>query len=518
MENRFNRLATKQRFSEISIKNSYLTETLPDDAPSGADPVINIKQMITGRVNFKIIYNLVKKFTLNKCRTHTSTTARGYTMFLYDSTVKGVISITPNASQPLYTNCINGINNATNQTLLNSCVTASSTGLPVLTSQYGHGVTYGYEYDGTLYYFIPAYSTTSTSAYIGLGVLSTCWNHPTSNVNPKWIVGRRLSINKSYNYIIEIKPNGYNYGYTYTYYRYTNTGSYSTASTQTMNENTFDVYNDTTHNPNGKATVNTYSVNNRLSGNFYDILNGFKHYGCDVDNRLCAGFYCQQRDSSGTGNETGFYNLHVAPLQSFGTSNQSLNSYTGSNRLFDLYRNVTFVDLSRFTQNIGTLSNFSLMIYAGDVVYNSGSTNPTVKITESILDLNSKFGTTTTGLNRANTFNNYIKLTARPDVSSGGRNLYVILAPSTTIPVYCNYMKNYTTNIWGTGAAAIPSEMGLTLLTNLTSSYYCIIETWTESAVNGIVPVYAKVYKYNTSSGICQSCSNTIKVAQEPIA
>jgi hypothetical protein len=50
--------------------------------------------------------------------------------------------------------------------------------------------------------------------------------------------------------------------------------------------------------------------------------------------------------------------------------------------------------------------------------------------------------------------------------------------------------------------------------TNLETSNCYIIETWTESAVNGIIPVYAKVYTYNASSGICQSCGYTIKVAQ----
>ena len=117
---------------------------------------------------------------------------------------------------------------------------------PVLTPLFCEGseLTKRWEVGDTIYYFIPSTTTTSSTAWIGLGVKSNCWSQ--DNLD-RWIIGKRISINKSYNYIfkavktgsqgVSVAPN-----YQWYYYRYSNNGSYVSTTQVEMNNYTFDLY------------------------------------------------------------------------------------------------------------------------------------------------------------------------------------------------------------------------------------------------------------------------------------
>lgn len=524
MENKFNKTASKSDFNILGISNSYLNETLPSDAPTGSIPVFNIKQMIDGYVNFKVIYNLVKnKVTLNSCLLHTLNTNKyGVALFTYNGTARGVmIKTTLNDYQanPNY-NCINGTTN-----ILSNSISAGSTGIPVITTQCGVSTPqndYARYIDndkGPIYYFIPASTTTGSTGYIGLGVLSNCWTHTTNSTDTaakRWIIGRRYSINKAYNYIIEITPSQpLDYKYKYKIYTYNNEGGLISNGQLVSMNSTREDYTiiDGGYSSDMSSRVNNLSVNNRLSGNFFDIINGFKGYtggnnACNVEGRACVAFYCQQKTDYGTGSTNGYYNFHIAPLKNSSSSgtDSTLDAYEDENRPFGLYRNITFVDLSRFSIIGATLQNNFLIVYPGEVTLNSyinGYSN--VKLNnEDIYRLDDKITNNNTALN---SFNNLIDVTVSPLVSNGGRNLYIILTPpESNIKVYCNHMTNYTSNIWNMKASAIPSNYSLRQIGTLSSSNYYIIETWWEAGNS-----YAKMYTYSGISGNCSSVSATIK-------
>jgi hypothetical protein len=522
MENKFNKTLSKSDFSLLGISNSYLNETLPSDAPTGTIPIFSIKQMIDGYVNFKVIYNLVKnKVTLNKCLLHTLNINKyGVALFTYNGTTKGVMiktTLNGNFAYPNY-NCIDGTTN-----ILSNSILASSTGIPVITTQCGVSnpqndyARYQSNDDGPIYYFIPASTTTGSNSYIGLGVLSNCWTHtanPTDTPANRWIIGRRYSINKAYNYIIEITPDqSLDYKYKYKIYTYNTAGGLMGNPASVSMNSTREDYTIIDGGYQTGYRVNATSVNNRLSGNFFDIINGFKGYNgsnnaCNVDGRACVAFYCQQKYSYGTGSTNGYYNFHIAPLKNSSSSgiNSTLDAYEYENRPFGLYRNITFVDLSRFSIIGATLRNNSLIVYPGEVTLNSyvnGYSNVKLNNTD-IYRLDDKITNNNTTLN---SFNNLIKVTKSPLLSNGGRNLYIMLTPpESSIKVYCNHMNNYTTGEWTLGAATMPDNRGLKLIGTLTSSYYYIIETWCDTS-----NTYAKMYTYNGTSGNCTDVGATMK-------
>lgn len=522
MENKFNKTISKSDFNILGVSNSNLNETLPIDAPTGSIPVFNIKQMIDGYVNFKVIYNLVKnKVTLNTCLLHTLNINKfGAALFTYNGTAKGVMIKTTsngNFANPNY-NCINGTTN-----ILSNSISASSTGIPVITTQCGVSnpqndyARYQDNDKGPIYYFIPASTTTSSTGYIGLGVLSDCWTHTTnSTYTPakKWIIGRRYSINKAFNYIIEITPDqSLDYKYKYKIYTYNTAGGLMGIGQSVPMNSTREDYTIIDGGYQTGHQVNTTSVNNRLSGNFFDIINGFKGYNgsnnaCNVDSRACVAFYCQQRTSYGTGSTNGYYNFHIAPLKNSSSSgiNSTLDAYEYENRPFGLYRNITFVDLSRFSIVGATLQNNFLIVYPGEVTLNSClNAYSNVKLNNTdIYRLDDKITNDNTVLN---SFNNLIKVTVSPLTSTGGRNLYIIISPpESNIKVYCNHMIDYTYNSWNMRAAAIPSNYSLRQIGTLTSSNYYIIETWCDTG-----NTYAKMYTYSGTSGNCTAVSATMK-------
>jgi hypothetical protein len=520
MNNKFNKIASKTDLTESGMIISTLIENPPSDAPSESAPIFNIKQMIDARVNFNVIYNLLKnKKTLNTCLLHTSNSnSNGYPLFTYNGAVKGVMIKTTSSginAQPTY-DCINGTTN-----ILSNATSSSSSGLPIITTQCGSTAVptneFGHsEEDEPLYYFIPASTTSSSTGYIGLGVLSNCWTNISTGIK-KWIVGRRLSINKSYNYIIEVTPNQeLDYNYTYKIYSYSNAGAFNGVGGQPTSVTMNSLREDYTKIDGGDSIainrVNSYSVNNRLSGNFFDIINGFKCYNgvnnaCNVESRACVGFYCQQRSGNGTGPISYYHNFHIAPLKNSSASgtNSTLDAYSGTNRPFGLYRNITFVDLTRFSMLGATLQNSSLIVYPGEVTLNSyvnGYSNVKLNNTN-IYRLDDKI----TNINTLNSFNNLIDVTVSPLNSIGGRNLYIILSPQeSNIKVYCNCMTNYSNNIWNMGASSLPANHSLRQIGTLSSSNYYIIETWWDAGNS-----YVKMYTYNGTTGNCTAVSATMK-------
>ena len=474
MENRFNRLATKQRFAELGISNSYLTETLPSNAPSGSDPVINIKQMIDGRVNFKVIYNIIKNTgKYDESTVQTSVIASKIRTFSYNDTIAAT---TGGKNSP--SNCTLSRGNNILSDAITSAEANSSTKLPLITTiseftagGFGDNIMYTYSVRDKKYYFIPSNSNTHTRKYVGLGVLSDCWYHnPTVSINDiknNFIVARRIAVYDDYNYIIEVNKD-VSSTKIYTYY---NNGSYYTSSTISMNKYT----NDTAF-PELGSNITTNSVNNRLCGNFYDILNGLNHYGAKgifgssvTTIQNAVRLWCT--------NNSGYNSLHIAPRNTYNVQ--------GSYRAFDKYCNITYFDLNTFTRS---LDFASIILYPGTA--QTWSTSSWVNISSSATNVNSNI----------EIMPRYSDLDPVSSPDTGGRILYIIPAcPSlpSNVKIYCNYTTlgdSGAARSWVINTKSTEFDVFGLKSFSLSSLYHYIFEIWRDNTT-----IYWKQYRYYAS-------------------
>lgn len=500
-----------------TLTYSALVTDFAMGGPDEGDGIINLGAMIDGGTNFKLMYNILERLGVNDTAAVSSISYDaeiGDPMFAYNNLASYRLVINSNSTVLDHNMAIDSTN------LLRSAPTANNNSLtptPVLTPLFckGSELIKRWEIEDAIYYFIPSTTTTSSTVWIGLGVKSNCWSQ--DNLD-RWIIGRRVSINKSYNYIFKaVKKESQNIisapNYVWTYYRYSNSGSYVSTTTVEMNNYTFDGFYNGVSGTGFAVTKD--SVYNRLSGNFYDILRGLKTYDWDVNNanRHCTCFSCPCRNNGGTGTTSGATNLHAAPhLYLNGTSTSGW--WQGTNRPFNLYRHIVNLDMSKIYTTLGLTMN-NLILYPGVIESSSPGTSTAYLTSGAILDLNKNMGTTSSAIATINLYNRYISKQLPPLSQSGGRIMYII--PSYTLSfgmnVYINTPKS-TTPYWNCPSGGIPTSF-ISTLGNLSAGNSYIIECWTdeigESNIGGVPKkTYAKMYSYSTLTGVCNNVSKTI--------
>lgn len=497
-------------------KTLTYSDLVTDFAMGGSDEgdgIINLGAMIEGKTNFKLMYNTLLRLGVNGTLSSFNTydAEIGDPMFGYNNLA--AYRLVKNSSVILDHNMVIDSTN-----LLSSAPTANNNSLaptPVLTPLFCEGLelTKRWEVGDAIYYFIPSTTTTSSTAWIGLGVKSNCWSQ--DNLD-RWIIGKRVQINKMYNYIFKaVKKESQSIvsapNYVWTCYRYYNSGFYMSKTTVLMDNYTFDGYKNADLISGFAVTKD--SVYNRLSGNFYDILRGLKTYNWDVNNanRHCTCFSCPCRNNNGTGTTSGATNLHAAPHRYLkGTSTSGW--WEGANRPFGLYRHIVNLDMSNIYNTLGLTMN-NLILYPGVIESSSAGSSTAYLTSGAILDLNKNMGTLSSAIATINLYNRYISKQFPPTSTAGGRIMYII--PSYTLSfgmsVYINTPKS-TSPYWNCPSGGIPTSF-ISTLGNLSPGNSYIIECWTDELdLNSGVPAktYAKMYSYSTLTGECNNVSNTI--------
>jgi hypothetical protein len=476
--------------------------------PDEGDGIINLGAMIAGGTNFKLMYNILERLRVNVTSAVSSISYDaeiGDPMFAYNNLASYRLVINSRATVLDYNMAIDSTN------LLRSAPTANNnsiTPIPVLTPLFCEGseLIKRWEIEDAIYYFIPSAGTTSSFVWIGLGVKSNCWSQ--DNLD-RWIIGKRVQINRMYNYIFKVVRKESQSGninlnaanYIWSYYEYYNTGSYKSKTDIVMNNYTNDGY----FVPG--STVNTNSVYNRLSGNYYDILRGFKTYNLDVNNanRHCTCLYSPTRGTNGTSTtiSSAITNLHAAPHRYLKGS--TVNAFwEGMNRRFGVYRHIVNINLTNVDKELALSAIPNLILYPG-IIYATQieGLNLTSGYTH---DLNTKLGGNT-NITKINQFNSNITKVSPITQSDGGRIMYIIpYTLSAPMSVYVNAPKS-TTPYWNCPIAGRPDAF-LSKLGELSSGNTYIIECWTEELAPN--ESYAKMYTYSTLTGECRGVSNTI--------
>lgn len=474
----------------------------------GENGIINLGEMIEGGTNFKVIYNTLLRIGVDQSNTIMPESIDIEDPFFTHGQKAQMIMVNNQSGEGGYLkyNMVKGT--ISGSSILSKCPTGISSGAtPVLTHLFcDNGVTTSqYETDEDIYYFIPSI-TTMSSAWIAVGVKSTCWSHDDMNKD-RWIIGKRMWIPRNYNYIFKVsKSTGgiLSAGYNWIKYTYDNGGAKISRSRIIMDGRTFDGYSTSILDTTSSVTIN--SAHNRLSGNFFDIINSLNSYGWGVNssNRKCACFHCQCRGITGTSSviTSKYGNLHVTPHAYTGTS--SVGYWNSTNRPFGLYRHIAYVDLNE-VYDITTLNFESMILYPGMIEAKSPGNSAAYLTQGAILDLNTKIGTSQSAITTINRYNQYIKLTEIPSSTKGGRIMYII--PHFNIPinplVYIN-TPSTTLPYWNCSASATPIDH-ISSLGTLNSGYAYIIECWNASSST----TYAKMYKYD-ADGQCVDVSNTI--------
>lgn len=455
MDNRFNKIATKQNFTELGISSdTYLSETIPNSDISNAEPAINIKQMIDGRVNFNIIYNIVKNKKSNGVGFQNGSASN--VAFQYDYNITSIMYhgslVFINDGRPSNISC--GGSSSMNS------ITGTRSAPTLITNHCGSSMASPNIIDSTTYYFIPA-SSTSGTAYINHGISSTCWNYPLDDDTPKYILtGTNLALTKTYNYIIEYNPSMTEPSY---YYTYTSNGAYSIKGTFCS------------------ALMKSASDKDRLRSLFDIIQYGFTEYSSEFWGKTitkspeCIMLY---RSNGST------YNVHLSPKK----------ADKMTTRGFGKYSHIAYYDLSKLYSSYSIPINSTIVLYPGECIF--------TMVTSNIEQLN---------LSSTNK-DNYNRTIISPrindyDDNNPGRILYLLGSPSTTLKLSVNapsrYDSGFDTNGWLLKTGQDVASAGLTL-TTLYSSYCYAVEVWIEGTTT-----FYTVYQYTKLTGNFSSVTST---------
>lgn len=491
-----------------TITHSDLAEFPMGGTNDGENGIVNLGEMIDGGINFKVIYNALLRIGVDQSNTIMPESIDTEDPFFTHGQKAQMIMVNNQSGESgnLKYNMAKGT--ISGSSILSKCPIGISSGAtPVLTHLFcDNGVTTSqYETEEDIYYFIPSI-TTSTPAWIAVGVKSTCWSHDDMSKD-RWIIGKRMLIARNYNYIFKVSKSTIgklSAGYIWIKYTYDNGGANTGKTIITMDGNTLDDYASTLLDKTSSVTIN--SAHNRLSGNFFDIINSLNSYdwGVNNSNRKCTCFHCPCRGNTGTSSViTSIHgNLHVTPHAYTGTS--SVGYWNGTNRPFGLYRHITYVDLNGVYSNT-TLNFESMILYPGMIEAKSPGNSAAYLTQGAILDLNTKIGTTQSAITTINQYNQFIKLTEIPSSNKGGRIMYII--PHFNIPmdpvVYIN-TPSTTLPYWNCSASA-PAIDRISSLGTLSSGNAYIIECWNASSSK----TYAKMYTYD-ADGQCIAVSDTI--------
>lgn len=366
-----------------------------------------------------------------------------------------------------------------------------------------------WESDDDIYYFIPSILST-LAGWIGLGVKSACWSHDNQNIS-RWIIGRRLQISRQYNYIFKVRKvdDSTLPSHTWTQYTYNNAGNRTSVKEIEMDGCSVDIY-DYLQGSTELDDITINSVNNRLSGNFNDIINGFSYWRGESiigEDRYSSVFLCNTRGSSGTNSVIDSRVIaHAVPHNQLGVG----SCIDGSNKLFQLYQYISYLDLNRVYSESSRESISYLMLYPGFVTVKppSGINMPQL-LQGSVIDLD----LISMSVSSRNNYNGYYVSYA--GVNNYGCVMYVIptIESYNNINVYCNFANisgsSITTN-WGVRTAQnVVQKTELDMPSYiLESGYSYIIECWSLGSGSSKM----KVYKYN-GLGVCESISDTFKYA-----
>lgn len=501
-----------------TLTYSDLTTDFSMGGPDEGDGIISLGAMIDGGTNFKVMYNALKRLDVNvftSCSTYDAEI--GDPMFSYDDTVRYILAGN-SRENVLDHNIING-SQGIGSILTAAPLSNSARGTtPVLTPLFCYKLyhTKRWESEDAIYYFIPS-TNSNSGAWIGLGVKSNCWSHDDSS-KKRWIIGKRIQLNRSSNYIFKVDKNAgvLKPGYSWSYYAYNSAGTKISGPTVVpMNGFVYDDYM-ALNVPGGDQLIATMpvtsdSVHNRLSGNFFDILKGLNDWGWGVteSNRRCTCFYCPIRGTNGTYNSgiTSMNgNLHAAPHKYLGNTTQ-LAWWSGANRPFGKYRHIAYLDLN-YVQRTLSQDFQSLILYPGVIVNKNAGSSSAYLRPGAILDLHSTLGSSSSAVTTINNYNQYIMGQQAPSSSDGGKIMYIIphfdLSVITT--VYISTPNNISTNTtsWSSPAGGDQSKF-LSSLGVLLTGHAHIIECWVARSS----ATYAKMYTYD-EDGQCIEVSDTI--------
>lgn len=489
--------------------------------PDEGDGIINLDAMIKGGTNFKLMYNAITRIGVNRTTSTvsdtTNTTTVGDPLFCYGGTVD-MYMINQSQDEILEHNVIQGTKSG--QSISSSILTANGAStartLPVLTPLFCNDeiTTCRWESDDDIYYFIPSSATAATAiGWIGLGVKSTCWSHDNPNIS-RWIIGKRLHISRAYNYIFKVRKvdDSTLPSHTWTQYTYNNGGNQTSTKKIEMDGHSVDIYDYLQGSPEiDDITIN--SVNNRLSGNFYDIVNAFSYWGKSIigEEQYSSVFLCNTRGPSGTSPTIDNKIIaHAVPHYQLGSG----TTIDGTKKIFQLYQYISYLDLNWVYYESGRDLISYLVLYPGFAKLSvsggsSSSLGPQLQ-RGSVIDLD----VSSISISARNNYNNNFVTYA--GVNNYGCVMYVIPpfdSYHNNLNVYCNFATtsgSTTNNNWGVGTANNIVQKTYFDMPSYTlePGYSYIIECWSLGSGSSKM----KVYKYD-SYGECVDVSETLTSA-----
>lgn len=473
----------------------------------GENGIFNIGEMINGGVNFNVIYNALLRIGVDKSISSNIENCGqpDREPYFNYSGMASMAMINNSQSENLKYNM------ATSNILSTAPETILSGATPILTPVFcsDSATASRWEHNGDIYYFLPQI-TSMKKCWIGLGVKSTCWSHDNPSEN-RWIIGKRLTINRDYNYIFKVSkdkvtPEGDDLSpnfadYVWTQYTYRGDGAFTSSSVINMDNR----INDTALGYN----VSIDSVYNRLSGNYYDILGGLNYYwDISNENRNCTCLFAPTRGTNGTSGTVNFNNanLHAAPHKYLGDSTSSgFGCWSGSDRPFNKYRHIVHLDLNYMDYYLGQTFH-NLILYPGMIDALAPGQTGAKLIQGSVYDLYNIFGNT---VNTINSYNQYIRTTSVPTTYTGGRIMYIIppfgsnLVNELNVYINVSALEGSTYTSWQCPVSGNP-DVYLLKLGTLMPNYAHIIECW----VLGLGSIGMKMYRYD-ENGQCVYISDT---------